>query len=199
MPTTTYAGLRYPQNSDGPYGPQQVQNLATDVDTKVIVPVASSSARTALTGVPAGLMVYEQSTKRYYYYDGSAWQYAGGAPPPIVAANAGAGWSNGSTAPGAFRDSSGIVHLVGSVNNNTAYNPQDGTSHTAAQLPAGYFPKSTVHVTIPIGNAFLTGWIDTGGLVTIVGGSLTTVPVNFSHPLEQITFHPGYAGAVPLS
>ena len=35
MPTTTNYGLRYPGSNDAPNGPQQIQNLATDVDTQV--------------------------------------------------------------------------------------------------------------------------------------------------------------------
>lgn len=204
MPTTTFAGLRYPQNSDGPYGPQQIQNLATDLDAKVIVPVATPSARTALTGVPAGLQVYEQSTKRFYVYDGAAWKYAGGAPAPIVACAAGAGWNIYSAEPpGAYIDSSGQVHLVGAVTPATGYNPQDGGTHTACVLPVGYRPVTArplnpIIVTgIPL--SFVSAWVDTSGVVSITNGTSSSVGVGATHYLDGLMFHPTYNNAVPLT
>lgn len=79
MPTTSSSGLRYPASSAAPNVPVDIQNLATDLDTKVIVQVASTTARNALTKYD-GLRAYEQSTKRTFRWDAtnSRWEQESG-------------------------------------------------------------------------------------------------------------------------
>lgn len=73
MPTTSSSGLRYPASSDTPNIPQDMQNLATDLDKKVIPPFSTTAARTTAIGSPtqgqpatvAGSLTV---------YDGSGWR-----------------------------------------------------------------------------------------------------------------------------
>jgi hypothetical protein len=79
LPTTSSSGLRYPASSAAPNVPADIQNLATDLDTKVIVQVANTTARNALTKFD-GQRVYEQSTKRTFRWDGTntRWEHESG-------------------------------------------------------------------------------------------------------------------------
>jgi hypothetical protein len=75
LPTTSSSGLRFPASSAAPNVPVDIQNLATDLDTRVFVPVANTTARNALTKYD-GMRVYEQSSKRTFRWDAtnSRWE-----------------------------------------------------------------------------------------------------------------------------
>jgi hypothetical protein len=79
VPTTSSSGLRYPASSAAPNVPADLQNLATDLDTKVVVPVANTTARNALTKYD-GMKVYEQSSKRTFRWNAttSKWDFESG-------------------------------------------------------------------------------------------------------------------------
>jgi hypothetical protein len=68
LPTTSSSGLRFPAPSAAPNVPADIQNLATDLDTKVVVSVANTTARNALTKYD-GMKVYEQSSKRTFRWN----------------------------------------------------------------------------------------------------------------------------------
>lgn len=72
MPTSTNLSLRYPSLSDAPNIPQDVQNLASDVDTKLggVVLCTSSTRPTAREGA----VIYETDTDLLLKYTGSAWE-----------------------------------------------------------------------------------------------------------------------------
>lgn len=68
---TTAKGLRYPGLTDTPHGPDQIENLASDVDVKLGYFVCTSGTR---PGSPfQGQQIYETDTKATGFWDGSAW------------------------------------------------------------------------------------------------------------------------------
>lgn len=73
MPNTTYLGLPYPQLSNAPNVPQDMQNLAAGADSKLsgVILCTSSTRPTAREGAT----IYETDTDRYAKYTGSAWEY----------------------------------------------------------------------------------------------------------------------------
>lgn len=73
MPTTPL-GLRFPASSDAPDVPQYVQQLATDVDAKLRVPVVSSIAARNSHGSPyAGKQMLVGGN--LHVYDGGTWRF----------------------------------------------------------------------------------------------------------------------------
>lgn len=76
MPTTTYLGLAYPSLSNAPNVPQDMQNLAAGVDTKISGVVLCTSGTRPTTR--EGATIYETDTDRYAKYTGSAWEYFAG-------------------------------------------------------------------------------------------------------------------------
>jgi hypothetical protein len=79
LPQTTYNALRYPQASDSSNVWQYWQNLAEDVDQKVVTRASNSTARAALTKYD-GMLVYETTTKRFFRWDATntRWEYVAG-------------------------------------------------------------------------------------------------------------------------
>ena len=74
MPTTSSSGLRYPASTDSPFGSQQIQNLATDLDKKVAPPFASISARnTAIPSPTQGQLCTVAGI--LHVHDGSGWRF----------------------------------------------------------------------------------------------------------------------------
>lgn len=76
MPTTTYLGLTYPALSNAPNVPQDMQNLASGVDTKVSGVILCTSGTRPTTR--EGAVIYETDTDRMAKYTGSAWEYLAG-------------------------------------------------------------------------------------------------------------------------
>jgi len=75
MATTSRFGLHYQTLTDSPDGPSLSQTLAEDVDdllSKAYV-AADATARTALTSVPQGFVVFQDSDDTVWIYNGSAW------------------------------------------------------------------------------------------------------------------------------
>jgi len=79
LPTTSSSGLRYPASSAAPNVPADLQNLATDLDHAVVIQVANTTARNALTKFD-GQKVYEQSSKRTFRWNAttSRWDMEAG-------------------------------------------------------------------------------------------------------------------------
>lgn len=79
MPTTTYSGLRYPASTSAVNVPLDIQNLATDLDQKVTVRVATNTDRNALTKTDQ-MLVQVTSTRRTFRWDAtnSRWDYVAG-------------------------------------------------------------------------------------------------------------------------
>jgi hypothetical protein len=71
LPNTTYLTLPYPALSNSPNVPQDLQNLASGVDTKLggVIICTSSTRPTARNGAT----IYETDTTLHRYYNGSAW------------------------------------------------------------------------------------------------------------------------------
>lgn len=71
MPTTTYLGLEYPNLSEAPNVPQDIQDLAKSVDDKLggIVICTSSTRPTGREGA----IIYETNTKTTLIYISGAW------------------------------------------------------------------------------------------------------------------------------
>lgn len=203
MPTTTDAGLRYPDLTSAPNIPLDIGNLASDLDTKVNITVATISARDALTKA-TGMRVYVTADKRIYVWDGTAFQYAGGAPPPIAAITLAAGWTNASGyAPGVYKDSNGLIHFEGGFTNNNAYAPNDNLICT---LAAAYRPAHDIARLILLNLSPNTATITisaSSGNVTINLGSWAgagNIPVTTVHTLGELTpYHPAYTGTLPYS
>lgn len=77
MATTPIAGLRYQASGDAPNGYTLGLNLATDLDAKIIVPVANQAARDAKPPT-SGLVVFRQDTGDYEAYFSGAWSRIAG-------------------------------------------------------------------------------------------------------------------------
>lgn len=74
MPTTTNLGLRYPSLASAPNVPADIQNLASDVDGKLVGVITCTSG--TRPSVRDGTVIFETDTKRYMYYSsaGTAWR-----------------------------------------------------------------------------------------------------------------------------
>jgi hypothetical protein len=212
--TSPLTASRIADLADAPNGPQAFSNMVLDLEDNTVPRFATASARdsayTAWIGAgnswSSGLLCFTQNDGRYWRYDvaSTGWKYAGGNPPPIAAVTAGSGWSTMSRAPGVYLDSSGLAHLVGGVYPQSGYNPQDGGTHTAFTLPTGYRPGANVEAIMSIPSPVLTTVlveIRTDGVGYIIAGSTSSIPsgTNSAHFLDNITFHPGYAGSTPVS
>lgn len=206
MATTTYSALRYPLSTAAPNVNQDIQNLASDLDQTVRRLVANPTARNGLSAKYDGMEVFEQSTRRKYMWNAttSGWDYAGGAPPPIVAATIQGGWGTLSGhGVGVYKDSSGLVHLVGAVTNTTTYNP-NATPANVCQLPAGYFnPNVLITGQMTLGSGVGTPvsfQISTSGMLSVNGSTSSSIASGSGHWLEAAApFHTTYAGTVPLA
>lgn len=66
MATTTNRALRYPLATAAPNIPQDIQNLATDVDTALLTPGAICTSTTRPAAPTAGMVIYETDTGRSY-------------------------------------------------------------------------------------------------------------------------------------
>jgi len=74
VPTTSSSGLRYPASSDTPNIPQDMQNLASDLDKKVLPSFASITARN--TGIPSPTQGQCCTVNGMLHrYDGTAWRW----------------------------------------------------------------------------------------------------------------------------
>lgn len=145
-----------------------------------------------------------QGSRKYVRALGTAgvpeWRPDGGQLPSIELCTMAAGWSAASgQAPGAYVDSSGLVHLVGVAVNGAGYNPNDGsTTRTVLTLPTSMWPEIPVPVlmhTSPAGRGrIVMGDIGTDGVLRLTGGT-EEIGLRFGHFLNVITpFHPGYSG-----
>lgn len=78
MGTTARFGLRYPELTDAPNGPAQMQALAADVDGWTSRAYRCTST-TRPTGVPNDFIIRESDTTNLYIWTGSTWQQIAGA------------------------------------------------------------------------------------------------------------------------
>lgn len=74
MPTTSW-GLRYPASSAAPNVNQDIQNLASDVETTVIPRFTTVAARNAAITSPVANRAAIVAG-RLHIYDGSAWRFS---------------------------------------------------------------------------------------------------------------------------
>lgn len=78
MPSTPQSGLRYPSLSDDPNVPEDIQNLATDLDSRIIPRFTSTATRdSAITSPTEGQVCYVTGSDVLQYYSGSAWRGLG--------------------------------------------------------------------------------------------------------------------------
>jgi len=80
MATTSRFGLHYQTQTDAPDGPGLGQTLATDVDGWLsrAYPVADANARTALSGIGEGFLVFQRDNDSVWVFtDASAWLQIG--------------------------------------------------------------------------------------------------------------------------
>lgn len=78
MGATTRFGLRYPELTDAPNGPAQLQTLAGDVEGWLCRAYRCTSA-TRPSGVPDDFIIRESDTGNLYIWTGSAWAQIAGA------------------------------------------------------------------------------------------------------------------------
>lgn len=78
MGTTTRFGYRYPELTDAPNGPAQLQTLAGDVEGWTSRAYRCTSS-TRPTGVPDDFIIRESDTGNLYIWTGSAWAQIAGA------------------------------------------------------------------------------------------------------------------------
>lgn len=74
MATTSSSSLRYPVASAVPNVPQDIQNLASDLDRKVIPPFSTVSARDAAIPSPTQGQCCTVAGN-FHTYDGSSWRW----------------------------------------------------------------------------------------------------------------------------
>lgn len=74
MPTTLSSGLRYPAASAAPNVPQDIQNLATDLDNKVVPSFTTIAARNAAITAPT-LGQLCTVAGGIHRWDGAAWHW----------------------------------------------------------------------------------------------------------------------------
>lgn len=84
MPNAPISGAPYPSATDSPNGPLQFQNLALNLDSKVIARFATTSARDAAIPSPIeGMIVWVDSPAGWYQRGGNAWRYFPSVIPTI--------------------------------------------------------------------------------------------------------------------
>jgi hypothetical protein len=83
---TTRFGLRFPELTDAPNGPAQLQTLAGDADTW-LSRVYRCTSSTRPTGVPDDFLIRESDTGNMYVWTGSAWSQIA----PVVSGGGGGG------------------------------------------------------------------------------------------------------------
>jgi hypothetical protein len=76
--TTARFGLRYPELTDAPNGPEQIRALAEDTDTRLSRAFRCTSS-TRPTGVPNDFIIRESDTGSVLIWTGSAWAQIAGA------------------------------------------------------------------------------------------------------------------------
>lgn len=200
MATTPSSGIRYPIASDSPNIAQYFQNLATDLDQRVVTYVSGPAARIALTNTWGGQIVHEDSTGRFYRRNRTnvAWHYLGGSTPPIALCTIVSGWTAiAGRAPVAYLDGNGLVHLQGAMRPSSTYNPNDGAPHTAIELPADCRPTSlAVPVAVQTSTGYMVGGIiGTDGILNFTKSLSTSIASGVDHYLDGIApFHLTYAG-----
>lgn len=118
MPQTSYSKLRYPAPSDSANTWQYWQNLAEDLDGRVVTPVANQAGRDSLTATP-GLLVFRQDTGDYESYYSGAWNRVAG---PIIQGKMWrtSGFSGALTAATATTIAFDAARVVGGVTFNNA-------------------------------------------------------------------------------
>lgn len=174
MPTTSSGALRYPASTAAPNVSQDIQNLATDLDQKVIVPVATPTARNALTSGQKydGMIVYEQSTKRHFRYNltNSRWEYLAGPwftwTPTLT--TAGGTLTFGGATRGVYIITEGRLKFSCSFQ---FLDPIDGKSgNISLQMPTGTVARTTEPVSATVAALLYTKaselrWLGGGGAV----------------------------------
>lgn len=78
MGSTSRFGLGYPDLTDAPNGPAQIQELASDVDGWLCRAFRCTSS-TRPSGVPNDFLIRESDTGNVYIWTGSAWSQVNGA------------------------------------------------------------------------------------------------------------------------
>lgn len=142
MPTTP-SGFRYPALADVPNVPQDLRNLAEDVDD--FLPTRDGAAWVCTSGTrpphAAGLRIWETDTGLQYVSSGSAWlltyRDTGWTTSGLVW---GSGWSavaSGTWASFAYRVVGQVVYLNGTVTKATTW----AANETVVTLPVGIRPR----------------------------------------------------------
>lgn len=100
MPTTTPAqSFRVPVSTDNPDVPDDITQLALQIEKRVMGVYATAAARNTATtaaGVEEGMFAYTMDTNTVWFYTGSAWTVFPPASPAITSGTAGpSGGSDG--------------------------------------------------------------------------------------------------------
>lgn len=118
------------------------------------LPVVTASARTAMTGTPAGFSVIEIDTQRVYQWDGSNWNYQwGGTPPAVVLTPSNSFYNWSANQGGSYEYLRGtkvgsLIHVSGLLGNYSDI----GSSRTMFTLPSGWAPERTHVMGCYVGN-----------------------------------------------
>lgn len=139
MATTAVQALRYPALGDAANGPVALQNLALDVEPKLVMVFATSAART--TAIPApteGMASWVQDSNRIDVYDGTRWRSTG----PVVVADV--------TARNALTTYDGLEVYRADTHNVETFN---GTLWYSVDDPwTAYTPVITGYTTVTFSN-----------------------------------------------
>ena len=174
MPTTP-GGLPYPAASDSPNGPSQIQALATAIETGFVRPVASASARTALSGISTGLLVAEKDTGNLYVKVAAGWQQ-------INTSVSDTGWLNLTPAVGTTAGTRGEKYRIVQGVCYFSIGAIDSNGWTAGQIvttfPAGARPAQTIGFTALYGGPEIVQVdLATSGQLTVLTNSTATTNV----------------------
>lgn len=145
--TTTYSGLRIPVSTDAPNIAQFFSNLGSDLDQKVTVTVASSTARNALSSKYDGMRVYEQSSQRTFRWNAtnSRWDYVNGPwytwTPTLTTTGGTAVTASPLTTRGSYVIAEGRIRFNVGMSFAGAINGQSGA--LVVQMPASVVSKAS--------------------------------------------------------
>lgn len=132
----TIGGLRVPEDTDPSNVPQDIQALATGIDTRLSRIAADEAALSGFTGMSAGDRAVVVSTRSQSVYTGTAW--VGHNTSWVTVASPASGWSafsgQGFAGPVMYRRVNKMIFLAGTISGGSA-----GTLFT---LPEGFKPAA---------------------------------------------------------
>lgn len=190
MPTTPSSALRYPQGTDSPNIAQYFQNLATDLDQKVVVQAANQTARTSLANKYDGMRVYQQDTRRTYKWNAgtTSWDYLDGPAftwtPTLLDASATTITATSINTQGSYVIRDGWIDFAVAMKFNGGVN--GGAGNLQLQMPANVLARTSEPLQYHISALLYTAtsaanWVGSGYAVMNSSRVGILFPVDATH------------------